>query len=339
MILSNHSGDPVKEMLEGWTMANPDVIALSSHGHVVRVEPKDENKVALVIGNGTGHEPAMVGFVGPGLMDLNVPGPIFAAPGGPEIAKGLMTAGRGAGVLLCVSNHAGDVLAADLAVELLEDAPSPPRVRTVILGEDLGSPVDNRADRRGGTGLLFVWKILGAYAEAGHDLDACAEFALQVVNRCASLSATFSAGHHPISGVALAEIPAGHVLIGSGVHGEGSDTVAFRSVDELVSLMLDRLLVDPVIAKATRLGLVVNNAGALTGMELAIVARSAMLGLGGRGVDVERRWFGSYATTQDTVGFALAVCAVDDVLLRYYDSPARAVSWTNGAAITGGAGS
>ena len=322
----------VDEMLDGWVMAHKSIITRNADGHIARSTPKTQGRVALVIGNGTGHEPAMVGLVGPGLIDVNVPGPIFAAPSSSEIAKGIRTADRGAGVLLCVSNHEGDVLAAELAAEMVEEDGSGPSVEIAILGEDVGVAVAERGDRRGGAGLLFVWKMLGAYAEQGHDLKACALMARNIASRSASMSATLTSGSHPISGAELAEIPAGHVLVGSGVHGEGSATQEFVSVDDLVPGMIDQLLGRAGVDSAKRVALMVNNSGSLTDMELAIITRSAQRDLQSRSITVERTWFGTYATTQESAGFALAICDVNDELLDLYDAPAFGAACFTGVA-------
>lgn len=322
----------VEEMLDGWVMANPQIIARNADGHIARSTPKAPGNVALVIGNGTGHEPAMVGLVGQGLMDVNVPGPIFAAPSASEITKGVRAADRGAGVLLCVSNHEGDVLAAELAAETIDEDASGPDLRLAILGEDVGVSGADRSDRRGGAGLLFVWKMLGAYAERGHPLEECQRLAMDIASRSASMSATLTSGSHPVSGAQLAEIPEGHVLVGSGVHGEGSSTRAFVSVDDLVPTLIDALLAEAGLPATRRVVLMVNNAGSLTDMELAIITRSARLELERRSITVERTWFGTYATTQESAGFALAICDVDDELLELYDAPAFGASCFTGVA-------
>ena len=99
----------VEEMLDGYIAAHSKLIALSN-GLVVRASRKPEGRVGLVVANGTGHEPAMIGWVGPGLLDVNVPGPIFSSPGPAQIVAGIKEANRGAGVLLLVSSHAGDIM-------------------------------------------------------------------------------------------------------------------------------------------------------------------------------------------------------------------------------------
>ena len=101
-------------MLAGYTAAYADIIQLTEDRLVVRTTPKQEGKVGLVIGNGSGHEPAMTGFVGEGLFDVNIPGPIFTAPGPAAIVRGIKAADRGAGVLVCVSHHAGDLMNAEM---------------------------------------------------------------------------------------------------------------------------------------------------------------------------------------------------------------------------------
>ena len=322
----------VDEMLDGWILANPKIITRNADGHIARTVPKALGNVALVIGNGTGHEPAMVGLVGSGLIDVNVPGPIFAAPSASEIAKGIRAADRGAGVLLCVSNHEGDVLAAELAAEMIDEDASGPELKIAVLGEDVGVSVAERADRRGGAGLLFVWKMLGAYAERGHSLEDCALLATDIASRSASMSATLTAGSHPISGVQLAEIPEGHVLVGSGVHGEGSTTREFVSVDDLTPRLIDALLGETGLPTTGRVALMVNNSGSLTDMELAIISRSAKLELERRSITVERTWFGTYATTQESAGFVLAICDANDELLELYDAPALGASCFTGIA-------
>jgi len=229
---------------------------------------------------------------------------------------------------VAVSNHAGDVLAAELAVELLEDETKPPAVMAAILGEDVGTAFSGRAQRRGGAGLLFVWKLLGAYAEQDHTLEQCHGFALRVASQTASLSATMTSGSHPVSGAQLADIAPGHVIIGSGVHGEGTDATPLGSVDQLVAHMIEVLRSDPVIGQADQVALVVNNSGSLTDMELGIITRAACLELKKRHVNVQRTWFGRYATTQEAAGFVLALCAMDTEFLALYDAPADGAGWT-----------
>ncbi|MDX2344704.1 MAG: dihydroxyacetone kinase subunit DhaK, partial [Acidimicrobiia bacterium] len=203
----------VPEMLEGFAAAYSETIRYED-GLILRADPKKSGKVGLVIGNGSGHEPAMIGWVGPGLFDVNVPGPIFTAPGPSKLVSGIKAADRGAGVLVCVSNHSGDVLNAEMALEDIEDE-GLLDVETVILYDDVASaPKGNEEERRGSAGLFFVWKILGAYAETGASLQECKAMAERVRDNTRTLSATLGNCAHPVTGEAIGEIADGEMAVG-----------------------------------------------------------------------------------------------------------------------------
>lgn len=326
-LLINDPSDIVGEMLEGYVAANRHLIGLDEQGNVVRSTPKDPDKVALVIGNGSGHEPAMVGWVGPGLFDVNIPGPIFASPGPGRLSRAIVGADRGAGVLVCVSNHSGDRMNAELAVDAVREEGV--RVETVILYDDIASaPKGRDSERRGAAGLFFVWKIVGALAEAGGSLDHCSEMAHRVRENTRTLSAAFGTVAHPVSGEPLADLKSDQLVIGVGVHGE-SDRAVDRDLtaDEVASEMLDRLVEDGDFSSGDTVCVLLNNAGAMTVMELSILYRSVDRLLAEREIDVHRAWIGAYATTQDMAGFALSLCRVDDEMIRLYDAPAQAAGF------------
>ncbi len=320
--LINDPADIVTEMLEGYSAAYPDIIRLDD-GLVVRAELKAEGNVGLVIGNGSGHEPAMIGWVGQGLFDVNVPGPIFTAPGPSKLVKGMAAADRGAGVLVCVSNHAGDLLNAEMALEQAADE-GMDNFDMTVLYDDVGSaPKGREPERRGSAGLFFVWKILGAFAETGASLAECKAMAERVRDSTRTLSASLTSCAHPVTGEPLGEIPEGEMVIAVGVHGEsGSGTIPVPSADETVDRMLADILDDLPFEPHDEVCVLLNNAGALTIMELAILNRRIGLILAEREIRVHRTWIGSYATTQDSAGFALALCRIDAEMKRLYDAPA-----------------
>lgn len=320
--LINDPANIVSEMLEGYVAAHPDVIRLED-GLIVRADLKAAGKIGLVIGNGSGHEPAMIGWVGPGLFDVNVPGPVFTAPGPSKLVKGMMAANRGAGVLVCVSNHAGDVLNAELALEQAADD-GIGGLEVVVLYDDIASaPKGQEEDRRGSAGLFFVWKIVGAHAEAGARLFACKAMAEKVRDNTRTLSATLTGCAHPVTGEQLGEIPDGEMVIGVGIHGEsGGGTIAVPTADEVVDSVLGQLLADLPYQAGDEVCVLLNNSGSLTTMELAILYRRIDQVLAERSIVVHRTWLGSYATTQDSAGFAISLCRVDAEMKQLYDAPA-----------------
>lgn len=313
----------VADMLDGYCAAHEDIIRLHD-GLVVRATSKRPGKVGLVIGNGSGHEPAMIGWVGPGLFDVNVPGPVFTAPGPSRLVAGITAGDRGAGVLLCVSNHAGDVLNAEMALERVRQA-GRDDVEMVILYDDIASaPKGQEPDRRGAAGLFFVWKIVGAYAEEGASLLASKAMAERVRDATRSLSATLRSCTHPVTGLPLADIPEGEVVIGVGVHGEShGNTNSVTTADSIMDIMVPQVVDDLGCRSGDEVCLLINNAGSLTVMELSILYRRAAQILAERNIQVHRAWLGPYATTQDTAGFTVAICRVDAEMKRLYDAPAH----------------
>jgi dihydroxyacetone kinase-like protein len=320
--LVNDRDDLVKEMLEGYVRANSEVVALSD-GMVVRTKPKPGGRVGLVVGNGSGHEPAMVGWVGYGLLDVNVPGGVFSSPGAGRILAGLRAADRGAGVLLLVSSHPGDVMNASLAVDEAEDLGL--KVAMEILYDDVASaPKAQSGDRRGGAGLFFVWKMVGAAAERGDSLEECVVIARKSRDRTRSISAAIGTVAHPVSGQPIGSTGESELAVGMGVHGEAGTLVsADVSANEVAGMLIETLATDAEIAPGDRVGLLVNNSGSLTLMELSILYRGAAIALDARGIEVARSWIGSYATTLDQAGFAIAIITLDDELVELYDAPAH----------------
>jgi dihydroxyacetone kinase-like protein len=320
--LFNDPRDAVREMLEGYVAAHPQIIQLDESGNVVRAERKDHGKVGLVIGNGAGHEPAMIGWVGPGLFDVNVVGQVFSAPGPSRLLAGIRAADVGGGVLVCVSNHAGDVLVAREALGLAQregiDA------EMVILYDDVASaPPGSEAERRGSTGLFFVWKIIGALAEQGGSLAECRAMAERVRDATRTLTAAFGTVYHPISGKPLSDAGPEDFVVGVGVHGETAmQPEPPRRADATARWMTERLLEDGRFRAGDRVCVMVNNSGAFTTMELAILYRGVERTLRSYDIAVSRAWLGTYATTQDLAGFGVSLCRVDEEMLSLYDAPA-----------------
>lgn len=322
--LINRSADIVREMLEGFARAYEHDVVLTRDLIVARRVPKGAGKVGLVIGNGSGHEPAMIGWVGPGLFDVNVPGEIFAAPDPERIRAGIALADRGAGVLLLVSSHAGDILNAEMALELaLGEGRT---VEMVRLYDDVASaPRGREEERRGSSGLFFVWKIVGALAEEGAPLDACRTMAERVRDRTRTLSLALRPGIHPLSGQPMFELPADELEIGMGVHGEvGRGRMKRMPADAVMERMAEWVLDDRPFVAGEEVLVLLNNSGGLTLMELFVLYRRLARLLDERHIRVARTWVGSYATTQETAGFALSLCAVDTEMKRLYLAPADA---------------
>lgn len=320
--LLNQRSMILREMLQGLVSAYPDVVRLTDDGLIVRAQPKAPGKVGLVIGNGSGHEPAMIGFVGSGLFDVNVPGEIFTAPGPERIVAGIKAADRGAGVLLCVSHHAGDLMNAEMALELCQ-MESGINVEMVVLYDDISSaPKGSEPERRGTAGLFFVWKMLGAYAETGASLTACKRLAEHIRDNTRTLALALTSAASPVTDEVMFELPDDEMEIGMGVHGEvGSGRQKLLSADATIDLMLPRLLEDLPFNAGDEVLVLLNNSGSMTLMELYILHRRVAHHLTEAGISRYKSWIGPYATTQEMAGFALSLCRIDDHMKQLWDAP------------------
>jgi dihydroxyacetone kinase len=320
--LLNQRSMILRDMLQGLVSAYPEVVRLTEDGLIVRAQPKAPGKVGLVIGNGSGHEPAMIGFVGAGLFDVNVPGEIFTAPGPERIVAGIRAADRGAGVLLCVSHHAGDLLNAEIALELCQ-IEGGINVEMVVLYDDISSaPKGSEPERRGTAGLFFVWKLLGAYAEAGASLAACKQLAEHIRDNTRTLALALTSAASPITDEAMFELPDDEMEIGMGVHGEiGMGRHKLLSADATIDLMLPRLLEDLPFNADDEVLVLLNNSGSMTLMELYILHRRVAQRLTEAGIRRYKSWIGPYATTQEMAGFALSLCRVDEHMKQLWDAP------------------
>jgi len=314
----------VSELLEGYALAYPDKVKLAGKNVVVRAVPKAMGKVGVVTLGGSGHEPGLSGFVGMGLLDASVPGEIFAAPGPPRCLEAIRLADRGAGVLLVVLNHQGDVLTANLTLELA--AQQGLNVKQVLLHEDIASGSrDKPEDRRGLVGFLPVYKVAGAAAEEGQSLGEVRAIAERLERNMRTLSVAARSATHPSTGLELSPLGDDEMEIGAGQHGEsGPGRMKLKSADETAEIMLERLLEDLEARAGDELLVIVNGMGATTLMELFIVFRRVSQLLASKGIRLARSLVGEFITAQEQAGFQMFVARLDSELMRLWDAPCDA---------------
>jgi len=325
--LINHPGLLVSQDNQGLALLYPDLVTLRPDGILIRSHQKDPGKATLVIGHGGGHTPSMGGFVGAGMLDADVYGPIFTCASGVSIARAIQAADRGGGVILLVSNHSGDVLNARLALRRARQAGI--EVEPVFLGDDIATaPREKYLERRGLGGLLFALKIGGAAAEGGASLSEVVELMKKTNQRTATLSVAVRPPTHPATGKPLFRLPPGQIEIGTGVHGEvGIYRGAHLPADEIVDLVLERLLEDLALFLPNPVLVFVNGAGGTSKMELHILYRRAFQQLTNQGIQVTAGVANSFFTTQEMGGFSLSLCVVDQEMQTYWERPASTPSF------------
>ncbi len=309
----------VPELLEGFALAFPDKVRLNGPNTIVRATPKASGKVRLITLGGSGHEPGLSGFVGRGMLDVSVAGEIFAAPGAVKCIEAIRDAcAGGESALLIVLNHAGDVLAANIAMQAAEREGL--NVKMVLTQEDISSP---EGDRRGLVGCVAVYKVAGAAAERGAPLDACFELAQRMEHNMRTLAVAMRTATHPATGRPIFELGDDEIEIGMGQHGEaGTGRMKLKTANETADIMLEQLLADLKVTEGEELLVMLNGAGATTLMELYLIFRRVALVLQARKITLSRSAIGEFITTQEQAGFQMMIARMDKELIELWDAPA-----------------
>ncbi|MCR9138583.1 MAG: dihydroxyacetone kinase subunit DhaK [Alphaproteobacteria bacterium] len=323
--LFNDKDRIVEDMIDGFVSAFPRIVTRGANPRVVRrTEPKPrDSKVALLIGNGSGHEPIAMGYVGEGLLDANVVGDVFAAPSPDLILEGIEEVTGEAGAVLLISRHEGDVINGNAAAMMAEDDGL--KVRPLLMYDDISSaPKEQEDERRGAAGTLFIYKVLGDAAEKGMALDDLVSLGEDVRARIRTLGAALSPGVSPITGELMFTLPDDEVYIGMGVHGEpGVSRRKVEPVSELVSFMVEELLNDRPIEPGTPTVVLVNGSGGTTMMELLTVYGEVARNLSERTIPAISPMIGSYSTTQEMGGFSISLFTPTPDMLAHWQAPHR----------------
>ncbi len=318
----NDPSNLTQELLEGLALSNQNIIELTEGTRlVVNKKLKDADRVTIVTLGGTGHEPAISGFVGEGMVDISVSGDIFAAPGPQPCFEAIKMADKGKGVLFVVLNHAGDMLTANLTMKMVKKAGL--NVVKVVTQDDVANaPRENADDRRGLVGCVPLYKIAGAAAAEGKSLEEVAAIAQKFADNMATIAVAAKGATHPSTGGVIAELGEDDMEIGMGQHGEGGGgRMPLKTADETAQIMLDALLKDLDIKTGEKLLVVINGTGATTLMEQLIVFRKCYNYLTEKGIEVVANAVGELLTVQEQAGFQMMVARMDDELVHYWNQP------------------
>ena len=319
----NKSSDVAAETLEGYAAAHGARIARVP-GTLGLIRRDLTDRVVVLVGGGSGHEPVWLEYVGEGLADAVCQGDVFAAPNPMSIVTVAAAAHRGHGVLFMYGNYAGDRLNFDLAAEELEaDGIA---TRTVRITDDVASaPLERRNDRRGIAGGYFATRIAAAAAARGDDLDAVASIAQRAVDHTRSIGVAGAGGTVPGSSEPTLVVAAGRLEIGMGMHGEkGVWAGDFLGADATADKMLELLLADRPLDRDHAVAVLVNGLGATTRAELLIVSRRLLHRLAEESVDIADTHIGEYATSQEMHGFSITLFELDEDLAQLYHRQAHA---------------
>jgi dihydroxyacetone kinase len=327
------------EALDGFAAAHDQLRRVD--GGLVRRSPLADGSVAVIVGGGSGHYPAFAGLVGPGLAAGVAYGNIFASPSAGQVCRVSRAAQRGGGVVLSFGNYAGDVLNFGQAAERLRGEGVD--VRVVPVTDDIASGSrDEIAKRRGIAGDLTVFKVLGAAAEAGLDLDRVEALGRRANDRTRSFGVAFSGCTLPGATEPLFSVPEGRMSVGLGIHGEpGIDEVDLPSAPELAELLVRSLLAEAPDDAGDRVVVLLNGLGTYKYEELFVLYGHVRRLLDAAGVTVVQPEVGELVTSLDMSGVSATFFWVDDELAQLWGAPASAPAFRKGSVpgSEGGAGS
>jgi dihydroxyacetone kinase-like protein len=317
----NNPQDVTNELLEGHALANADLVELKERRLTVNRHLADADRVTVVGMGGSGHEPAPIGFVGEGMLDIAISGDIFVAPEEDIAVKALELADRGKGVIFVVLNHEGDLMTGAKATAICRAKGID--VREIITQEDISSAPRSRGrDRRGLVGCILLYKIVGAAAAAGKNADEVAAVGQRFADQMATLTVGVWGATHPVTGTLLASFGEDDMEIGMGQHGEeGGGRIKMKTADETACIMLNALLQDLKIQNGEKIMLVLDGMGATTLMELFIVYRRCVSRLKERNIEVVADYVGNLLTVQEAAGFQMFVARMDNELLDLWNAP------------------
>ncbi|MGO1042960.1 dihydroxyacetone kinase subunit DhaK [Clostridioides difficile] len=317
----NQPEDLAREVLEGLELSNSGLLRVTDSNLVINKKLEEEDRVTIVTLGGAGHEPALSGFVGDGMVDIAVVGDVFAAPGPNSCLEAIKMADKGKGVLFVVLNHAGDMLTGNLVMKQVKKEGL--NVRKIVTQEDIANaPRENSDDRRGLVGCIPLYKIAAGAAKEGKSLDEVAEIAQKFADNMATIAVACKGATHPSTGMVISELGENEMEIGMGQHGEGGGgRMEMKSADETAEIMTQALIKDLDIKDGEKVMLVVNGSGATTLMEMLIVYRKCHKILQEKNIEIVSNCVGELLTTQETAGFQLFIARMDDELLRYFNSP------------------
>ena len=290
------------EMVLGMVKAYPQYIKKLDCGNVVVRARKKEGKVALISGGGSGHEPAHGGFVGEGMLDAAVAGPVFTSPTPDQIYEGIKAIETDKGVFMVVKNYTGDVMNFEMAAEMAEMDGIP--VKYVVTNDDVAVQDSlYTVGRRGVAGTIFVHKIAGAKAEEGAELEAVQAVAQKVVDNVRTMGMAIKPCTVPAAGE-------------PGTHRE-----SLKKADEIVDMLLEKILADIDYADS-EVAVLINGAGGTPLMELFIVNNHVSDVLAAKGIKVYKTFVGNYMTSIEMDGFSISLLRLDDEMKKLLDAKA-----------------
>ncbi|MCP8615447.1 dihydroxyacetone kinase subunit DhaK [Salirhabdus salicampi] len=320
----NDPNQVVQDMLAGIVSAHPDDVKQVPNTTVIaRKDAPVANKVALVSGGGSGHEPAHAGYIGKGMLDAAVAGEVFTSPTPDQVHEAIKAVDSGNGVFLVIKNYTGDVMNFEMAAEMA--AAEGIQVEQVVVNDDVAVEDSSfTTGRRGIAGTVFVHKIAGAKAEAGGSLEEVKGVAEKVVANVRSMGMALTPCTVPAAGKPSFTLEDNEMEVGMGIHGEpGIERKVISSADAIAEELTGKVLED-IDYSNSEVAVMVNGLGSTPEMELYILNNKVQQILSDKGINVYKTFVGEYMTSLEMAGCSVTLLKLDDELKELLDAPSSA---------------
>ncbi|HAG80258.1 MAG TPA: dihydroxyacetone kinase subunit DhaK [Cyanobacteria bacterium UBA12227] len=349
--LINNPDNVVRESQEGMAIAHPDLIKIHLNPHFIyRADAPIQNKVAIISGGGSGHEPMHGGFVGMGMLDAACPGEIFTSPTPDQMLEAAKTVNGGVGILNIVKNYSGDVMNFEMAAELAYSESI--EVLNILIDDDVAVKDSLYTQGRRGVGTtVLAEKICGAAADQGYDLKTIAELCRKVNLNGRSMGMALTSCTTPAKGSSTFDLGDDEIEVGIGIHGEpGRQRISLKSADEITEMLaisiiedssytrtvrewdvdqgewIEVELTDPPLKSGDSVLAFVNSMGGTPLSELYIVYRKLAEICEQKGLQIVRNLVGSYITSLEMQGCSITLLKLDDELMKLWDAPVKTAS-------------
>ncbi|MBZ2199020.1 dihydroxyacetone kinase subunit DhaK [Occultella gossypii] len=314
----------VPEMLTGIQLASGGALDYDPRYNLIyRADAPNDNKVSIIQGSGSGHEPAHTMIVGKGMLDGACPGDVFAGPPVEFVYETSKLLYSPKGILHLVNNYTGDRTAWEMAKEMCEADGM--KVGALLVDDDVAVKDSTwTVGRRGVAGNFFVIKATGAASENGAELEELVRIGEKVIASVRSMGIALTSCTPPERGTPLFEIGDDEMEVGIGIHGEpGRERVKLASADEIVDILLDAVVGDLPYSSGDEVALMINGLGGTPISEQYLLYGIAHRKLADQGISVFRSYVGEYCTSLDMAGASLTLLKVDNELKELLLAPAE----------------
>lgn len=314
----------VQEMLLGMEASAPELLKKMNGFDVILNRDLKGERVTLISGGGSGHEPAHGGYVGKGMLDAAVAGPVFTSPGPDQILEGIKAIDKSKGVLMIIKNYSGDVMNFQMAREMAEME----GIKTdfVIVNDDVAVGEPER--RRGIAGTVFVHKIAGAKAMTGASLKEVKETAQKTINNVRSKGIALEPCILPHNGQPSFQISSEKMEIGLGIHGEpGLKQTEILTAREIAEDLVMSLKEDLGLENGENIAVMVNGLGATPLMELQVFFNEVVLLCQNKGINIIKTHIGNYMTSLNMAGLSLTFLRTNQEMSDLLNAPANTLSF------------